>query len=328
MSARASGCAWWTSWTRSAIQPRCPGGSRPPPGGSAGASWARHADRTRLSARSTPRPYRTGRPKRSSRNCSRPSAMRRCARRSSSAAGRPAAHRHARRGSAGAIRRDQRQAGHTHRQHRPDPQPLPGQDAPLPGHRGADQRRVRLAPASHGRGQLNPSTALPGGARRSGSPHRPRNTGNQDDPAPRQPLAHSPNTSAIPDPEASNVSTSAPGVLQLTAPAVTRPAPSPSTPSKGGGCCATASSSWTTRASSCPTVARFRHTGVTDDAGLAPRQADLFRGTAAFCEGGWLRSRCTGCCTGSAPPCSPMRCSLTCSPTPAAGRCRRRSWRW
>jgi DNA-directed RNA polymerase specialized sigma24 family protein len=47
-----------------------------------GASWARHADRTRLSARPTPRPYRTGRPKRSSTNCSRPSVMRRCARRS------------------------------------------------------------------------------------------------------------------------------------------------------------------------------------------------------------------------------------------------------
>jgi RNA polymerase sigma factor (sigma-70 family) len=37
---------------------------------------------------------------------------------------------------------------HTHRQHRPDPQSLPRQDAPLPGHRGADQRGVRLAPAS------------------------------------------------------------------------------------------------------------------------------------------------------------------------------------
>ena len=69
----------------------------------------------------------------------------------------------------GAVRRDQRQAGHTHRQHRPDPQSLPGQDAPLPGHRGADPRRVRLGPASHGRGQLNTATALPGDARRSGS---------------------------------------------------------------------------------------------------------------------------------------------------------------
>ena len=74
----------------------------------------------------------------------------------SPAPGRPAADRHAHRGPAGGIRRDQRQAGHTHRQHRPDPQPLPGQDAPPPGRRSADQRRVRLAPGSHGRGQLSP----------------------------------------------------------------------------------------------------------------------------------------------------------------------------
>ena len=52
--------AWWTSWTRCAIQPRCPGGLPPPPGWSAGASRARHADRTRLSARSTPRPLPDG----------------------------------------------------------------------------------------------------------------------------------------------------------------------------------------------------------------------------------------------------------------------------
>ena len=73
-----------------------------------------------------------------------------------SSPGRPAADRHAHRGPAGGIRRDQRQAGHTHRQHRPDPQPLPGQDAPPPGRRSADQRRVRLAPAGHGCGQLSP----------------------------------------------------------------------------------------------------------------------------------------------------------------------------
>ena len=70
--------------------------------------------------------------------------------------GRPAADRHAHCGPAGGIRRDQRQAGHTHRQHRPDPQPLPGQDAPPPGRRSADQRRVRLAPAGHCCGQLSP----------------------------------------------------------------------------------------------------------------------------------------------------------------------------
>src|SRR6202034_245807 len=40
---------------------------------------------------------------------------------------------------------------------------------PLPGHRGADQRRLRLAPASHGRGQLNPATALPGDAPAAGA---------------------------------------------------------------------------------------------------------------------------------------------------------------
>ena len=111
---------------------------------------------TRLSARSTPRPYRTGRPKRSSRNCSRPSAMRRCARRSLICRWKASGCRHARRGPAGAVRRDQRQAGHTYRQHRPDPQPLPGQDAPPPGRRSADQRRVGLALAGHGCSQLTP----------------------------------------------------------------------------------------------------------------------------------------------------------------------------
>jgi len=58
--------------------------------------------------------------------------------------------------------------------------------------------------------QLNPATAVPGDTRRNGSPHRPRNTGHQDDLAPGQPVARSPNASAIPDLEASNVSTSAP----------------------------------------------------------------------------------------------------------------------
>jgi len=52
-----------------------------------------------------------------------------------------------------------------------------------------------------------------------------------------------------------------PHVLQLTALTATRPAPSPSTPGKGGACYATASSSSTTRARCCPAAARFRHTG-------------------------------------------------------------------
>ncbi len=51
-----------------------------------------------------------------------------------------------------------------------------------------------------------------------------------------------------------------PRALQLTALTVTRPTPSPSTPSKGGACCATGSSSSTTRASSCPAGARFHRT--------------------------------------------------------------------
>ena len=50
---------------------------------------------------------------------------------------RPAADRAAHRGPARALRRHQHPAGHPRRQHRPDPQPLPGQDAPPPGHRRA-----------------------------------------------------------------------------------------------------------------------------------------------------------------------------------------------
>jgi RNA polymerase sigma factor (sigma-70 family) len=44
------------------------------------------------------------------------------------------------RGPSGAVRPDQRQAGHPGRQHRAQPRPLPGQAASAPGHRGADQR--------------------------------------------------------------------------------------------------------------------------------------------------------------------------------------------
>ena len=58
--------------------------------------------------------------------------------------------------------------------------------------------------------------------------------------------------------------------------------------------------------------------------GVAPRQADLFRSTAAYCEGrvapdsiyGILHRECFAAC-------SRMRCSLTCSTMWAAGRCRR-----
>jgi hypothetical protein len=47
---------------------------------------------------------------------------------------------------------------------------------------------------------------------------------------------------------------------QLTGLTVTRPAPSPSTQSKGGACCATASSCSTTPANSCRTAGRFPRT--------------------------------------------------------------------
>jgi RNA polymerase sigma factor (sigma-70 family) len=50
------------------------------------------------------------------------------------------ADRHARRGSAGALRRDQRQAGHRGRQHRAHPGPLPGPAPPPPRHRRPDRR--------------------------------------------------------------------------------------------------------------------------------------------------------------------------------------------
>jgi RNA polymerase sigma factor (sigma-70 family) len=45
--------------------------------------------------------------------------------------------------SARAVRRDQRQTRHPGRQHRAGPRPLPGQAAPPPGHRRADQRRPK-----------------------------------------------------------------------------------------------------------------------------------------------------------------------------------------
>ena len=57
--------------------------------------------------------------------------------------------------------------------------------------------------------------------------------------------------------------------------------------------------------------------------GLAPRQADLFRGTAAFCEGRVAPDSIYGILHGSVSGCSPMRCSVTCLMTWAAGRCRR-----
>jgi hypothetical protein len=58
--------------------------------------------------------------------------------------------------------------------------------------------------------------------------------------------------------------------------------------------------------------------------GLAPRQADLFRGTVAFCEGRVAPGSMYGILhTGSVSGCSRMRCSRTCLRTWAAGRCRR-----
>ena len=59
---------------------------------------------------------------------------------------RPAADRPAHRGPAHALRRHQHPAGHPRRQHRTHPQPLPGQDAPPPGHRRAE----RLSPGRSG----------------------------------------------------------------------------------------------------------------------------------------------------------------------------------
>jgi RNA polymerase sigma factor (sigma-70 family) len=55
----------------------------------------------------------------------------------------PAADRHAHRRPSGAIRRDQCQTWHAGRQHRALLRPLPGQAAPSPGDRSADQRRSR-----------------------------------------------------------------------------------------------------------------------------------------------------------------------------------------
>src|SRR6185437_2174099 len=70
----------------------------------------------------------------------------------------PAADRPAHRRPAGALRPDQRQAGHPGRQHRAQPPPLPGQTAPPPGHRRPDRRRSS-------RGTLNSGPApLPRGA--------------------------------------------------------------------------------------------------------------------------------------------------------------------
>ncbi len=55
----------------------------------------------------------------------------------------PAADRPAHPGPSGAVRRDQRQAGHPGREHRAEPRPLPGQAAPSSGNRRPDQRRGR-----------------------------------------------------------------------------------------------------------------------------------------------------------------------------------------
>ena len=54
---------------------------------------------------------------------------------------RPAADRPAHRRPSRAVRRDQREAGHTSREHRAEPKPLPGQAAPPPGHRRLDECR-------------------------------------------------------------------------------------------------------------------------------------------------------------------------------------------
>jgi hypothetical protein len=76
------------------------------------------------------------------------------------AAALPAAAGPAYPGPARPLRRDQRPAGHRGRQHRADPQPLPGQAAPPPGHHRPDQRRNR--PRGHlvGLGQIGVTLAI------------------------------------------------------------------------------------------------------------------------------------------------------------------------
>ena len=59
------------------------------------------------------------------------------------APGRPAADRHADPRPSGAVRQDQRRAGHPGREHRADPPPLPGEAAPRSGHRCLGRRRSR-----------------------------------------------------------------------------------------------------------------------------------------------------------------------------------------
>ena len=75
----------------------------------------------------------------------------------------------------------------------------------------------------------------------------------------------------------------------------------------------------------CP--ARLRDSGMS--LGFAPRQADMFKTTASFCEGrvaedsiyGLLHRECHGLFPDE------MFADLFCEGA-GAGRCRRRSWRW
>ena len=71
---------------------------------------------------------------------------------------------------ADAVRRYQRPARHPRRQHWPDPEPLPGQDAPPPGHRRPEERlticcldEFGYSAPSPGVGALIQGQALAGG---------------------------------------------------------------------------------------------------------------------------------------------------------------------
>jgi len=76
-------------------------------------------------------------------------------------------------------------------------------------------------------------------------------------------------TSATPTRGVPCVHTS-PRAPQLTVLTATRPGPSPSTPSRAGACSATASSSSTTPASSCPAAAQSRHATPPTFGGRSP----------------------------------------------------------
>ena len=142
---RAFGCGSLTSWTGSATRPRCPAGWPPPPGGSAcGCCICRTGRTPPMYARDveTLPDDRAALAEQGLLAAERQAALREAF--AQAAAMRPGADLPAHRGPAAPVRRHQRQAGHPGRQHRPEPQPLPEQDAPPPGHRRPDQRLRHL----------------------------------------------------------------------------------------------------------------------------------------------------------------------------------------